>query len=231
MLNEKYKLIMKNLKRLFFIISVMFVMSLNLYAQGISITNEDDILNKYQNNKKVKQLISVKYISDSDAVLRMYVKDKKIKNKWNLILTANAFVGKNGLGKQKEGDLKTPIGVFDITKAFGIKENPGTKLKYINVIENLYACDENCKYYNQIIDSIKTKHQCKGEHLIQYCPQYDYAMCIDYNSDNIYPNGSNIFIHVKGNKNYTAGCIAVDEESMITILKNSTKKTKICIYQ
>ena len=55
-------------------------------------------------------------------------------------------------------------------------------------------------------------------------------MCIDFNSDNIYPNGSNIFIHVKGSKNYTAGCIALDEESMVTVLKNSTKKTKICIY-
>jgi L,D-peptidoglycan transpeptidase YkuD (ErfK/YbiS/YcfS/YnhG family) len=160
----------------------------------------------------------------------MYVKDKKQKNIWTLILTTNAFIGKNGIVKQKEGDSKTPIGIFNITKAFGIKENPGTELKYIKVTENLYACDENCKYYNQIIDSKKVKHQCKGAHLIDYSPQYNYGLCINFNSENIYPKGSNIFIHVKGRKNYTAGCIAVDEESMITILKNATTKTKVYIY-
>ena len=214
-------------KKIFFSVLIMFAAFLNLYAQNI---DGNEILNKYKDDKKVKQLICVQYVSDSNAIFKMYVKDKKQKNGWNLIVATDAFVGKNGIGKQKEGDLKTPFGVFNITKAFGIKKNPGTKLKYINVTDNIYACDEDCKYYNQIIDSKKTKHQCKGEHLIQYCPQYNYAMCIDFNSDNIYPNGSNIFIHVKGSKNYTAGCIALDEESMVTVLKNSTKKTKICIY-
>lgn len=216
------------LKKIFFAALIIFAVLLNLYAQNI--TSEKDILTLYQNNKKVKQIICVHYISDSNAIFKMYIKDKKQENGWNIILTTDAFIGKNGIGKQKEGDLKTPAGIFNITKAFGIKKNPGTKLKYINVTENTYACDENCKYYNQIIDSKKTKHQCKGEHLIQYFPQYNYAMCIDFNSNNIYPDGSNIFIHVKGNKNYTAGCIALDEESMVTVLKNSTKKTKIYIY-
>jgi L,D-peptidoglycan transpeptidase YkuD (ErfK/YbiS/YcfS/YnhG family) len=208
----------------------MFIVLLNVYAQDATAASEDKILTKYQNNKKVDQLICVNYISNSNAILNMYIKNKKQKNSWNLILTTVVFVGKNGIVKQKEGDLKTPIGTFNITKAFGIKENPGTKLKYIKVTKNLYACDENCKYYNQIIDSKKTKHQCKGEHLIDYSPQYNYGLCIDFNSKNIYPKGSNIFIHVKGKKNYTAGCIAVDEESMITILKNATTKTIVCIY-
>ena len=38
-------------------------------------------------------------------------------------------------------------------------------------------------------------------------------------------------ILVKGNKVYTAGCVAVDEESMIKILKNATNKTKVVIYE
>ena len=220
---------MKLFMKIFFIILIVFI-SFNLYAQNINSANESDVLSKYQDNKKIKQLILIRHTSGSNAKLKMYVKDKKQKNKWNLILTTDVFIGKNGMGKQKEGDLKTPKGLFYITKAFGIKENPGTKLKYIKVTENLYACDDDCKYYNQIIDSKKTKHECKGEHLIDYVPQYNYAMCIDFNSENIYPKGSNIFIHVMGKKKYTAGCIALDEESMIAVLKNSTKKTKIYIY-
>lgn len=221
---------MKVLMKIFFIASITFIALLNLYAQNVNSIGENEILNKYQDNKKVKQLICINCVSGSDAVLKMYIKDKKQKNTWNLILTTSAFIGKNGISKQKEGDLKTPVGIFNITQAFGIKENPGTKLKYVKVTENLYACDEDCKYYNQIIDSKKTKHQCKGEHLIDYSPQYNYAMCINFNSENIYPKGSNIFIHVKGTKNYTAGCIAIDEESMVKLLQNSTKKTKVIIY-
>ncbi len=216
------------IKKIFFVVLITFIALINLYAENIN--KDDDILAKYQNNKKVQQLICVRHISGSSAVLNMYVKDKNKKFNRKPVLTANAFIGKNGIGKTSEGDLKTPCGIFGVTKAFGIKANPGTKLKYINVTENLYACDEDCKYYNQIINSQKTKHNCKGEHLIDYVPQYNYAICIDYNDKNIYPKGSNIFIHVKGKKDYTAGCIALDEESMLTLIKNSTKKTKVYIY-
>ena len=219
---------MNLLKKIFFTVLIL-TMSLSLYAQNISVIN-DGILAKYQTDKRVKQLIVVSQTKNSNADIKMYIKDKNEKSGWKQIVSTTAFIGKNGLGKQTEGDLKTPKGEFNITKAFGIKENPGTKLKYINVTQNLYACDEDCKYYNRIIDARKTKHPCKGEHLIDYAPQYNYALCIDFNSKNIYPQGSNIFIHVKGKKSYTAGCIALDEESMITVLKNSTKKTKVYIF-
>lgn len=199
-------------------------------TQEVKTVNKNQILNKFQDDENVQQLICVNYISDSNAIFKMYVRDSKQENGWNLILATDAFVGKNGLGKDKEGDLKTPMGEFNITQAFGIQENPGTKLKYIRVNKDLYACDEDCQYYNQIIDSAETKHDCKGEHLIEYSPQYNYAMCIDFNSGNIYPKGSNIFIHVKGSKDYTAGCIAINEEDMITVLKNATNKTKVVIY-
>lgn len=220
-------------KILFFFLGIIFF-SLNIYAEGENTTpiSRNKILNKYQNDKKVQQIICVNYISDTNAILKMYVRDDtQNKGGWKIILATDAFVGQKGMGKEKEGDLKTPLGDFNVTQAFGIKENPGTDLKYIDINENMYACDENCKYYNKIIDISKIKHQCGGEHLIEYVPQYNYGICFDFNKKNVYPNGSNIFIHVKGNKSYTAGCIAIDEESMITLLKNSTKKTKVCIYE
>ena len=156
----------------------------------------------------------------------------------SILIGALSFLlgGKAGVEQIRSGASEASVtGTFLLPPVnnldkLGIKKNPGTKLKYIEINDNLYACDENCQYYNQIIDAKKTKHQCKGEHLIDYCPQYNYGLCIDFNSENIYPNGSNIFIHVKGKKDYTAGCIAIDEDSMVTVLKNSTNKTKVIIY-
>ena len=199
--------------------------------QEMPTINRNPILNKFQDDKKVQQIICVTLVDGTNAILKMYVRDKTQASGWNLILATDAFIGQRGLGKSKEGDLKTPTGEFNVTQALGTKWNPGTTLKYIYVNNDTYACDEDCKYYNQIIDVKKTKHKCKGEHLMEYLPNYNYALCIDYNPNNIYPNGSNIFINVKGEKDYTAGSVAVDEENMIKILQNATKKTKVVICE
>ena len=223
-----------NIKKILvlFVVCLLFVCA-NSFAKSkseIKTVNRNPILNKFQNDKKVQQIICINFIEKSNAIFKMYIRDKEEPSGWKLILATDAFIGRSGIGKQKESDFKTPEGEFNVTRAFGIKENPGTKLKYTKINTNFYACDEKCEYYNQIIDSQKTNHNCIGEHLIEYVPQYNYAMCIDFNPQNIYPNGSNIFIHVKGNKDFTAGCIAIDEKSMITVLKNSTTKTKVIIY-
>jgi len=98
--------------------------------------------------------------------------------------------------------------------------NPGTTMPYIDVKPTTYACDEDCEYYNKIIDTAETKHECKGEEMYSYQPQYNYGIATDFNKECIYPNGSAIFIHVKGSKPYTGGCISFDEDRMVEILKN-----------
>ncbi|MBO7610884.1 MAG: L,D-transpeptidase family protein [Elusimicrobia bacterium] len=226
---------MKIKKVLIFTIATILFLNISVFAKKktpeVLTINRNPILNKYQNDKKVQEIICVTPVENTNAILKMYVKDQTQTSGWDLILATDAFIGKRGLGKEREGDLKTPIGIFNPTFAFGKRGNPGTTLKYVEINNNMYACDEEGKYYNQIIDVTKVKHECNGEHLMDYIPQYNYALCIDFNPKNIFPDGSNIFIHVKGNKDYTAGCIAVDEESMIKILQNTTKKTKIVIYE
>ncbi|MBQ3834682.1 MAG: hypothetical protein II816_04130, partial [Elusimicrobia bacterium] len=70
---------MKLFMKIFFIILIVFI-SFNLYAQNINSANESDVLSKYQDNKKIKQLILIRHTSGSNAKLKMYVKDKKQKN-------------------------------------------------------------------------------------------------------------------------------------------------------
>ncbi len=148
---------------------------------------------------------------------------------WQPILACTVYIGKEGLGKEREGDGKTPVGVFEITEAFGIQENPGTELPYTKVQEFLYWSEEP-DTYNQMVDVRELERQeIKGEHLIEYAPQYHYALVLDYNKEGVYPKGSAIFLHVKGEKPYTAGCLAVSETQMKRIVQNSTCKTKICI--
>jgi len=148
-----------------------------------------------------------------------------------VLFTTSVYVGKNGLGKTGEGDNKTPVGTMHVLSAFGIKANPGTTMPYIDVTPTVFACDDNCEYYNQIIDTAVVHHQCKGEEMYSYQPQYNYGLATDFNQECIYPKGSNIFVHVKGQKPYTGGCIAFDEDKMVEILRNCDMSLVITVKE
>ena len=141
-------------------------------------------LQKYRSQKNVNQLILVEQSKNSisEGTLWLLTKDKN--GMWHEELSCAAYLGKNGLGKQKEGDVKTPDGDYGFTMAFGIKENPGSKIPYTKVSDTLYCCRDK-EYYNQIVDVSKIDHECTdaSEHLISYKPQYNYALFIDYNKE------------------------------------------------
>ena len=217
-----------------FVAIIALINILFLTDKTFAETKENDVwqkkLTEYSENNDIQSLIFVRCIDNtSKAKIELYKKNEE--KSFKQILNIDAFIGKNGLGKEKEGDYKSPEGDFGIITAFGIKANPGTSVAYIDINENHYCCDDNCQYYNKIIDIKQVKHECKGEHIIKYVPQYNYAFFIDYNKEGIYPKGSAIFMHCTGKNPYTAGCIAVSEENMISILKEIDANTRVCIFR
>lgn len=170
--------------------------------------------------------IDVCYINGSSAILTGY----KDKNTFDPILKCPAYVGKNGIDKQYEGDCRTPSGEFSFLFAFGTANKPDTLLDYIQITDSHYWCNDNYKY-NQLIDLKIDPHNCSGEHLINYPDAYEYAIVLDYNKAYIPNKGSAIFLHCSvPNHNYTAGCIAVSPQIMLTILKHCNNNTKINIH-
>ena len=159
------------------------------------------------------QLLEVYDVHGSEATARLTVDGK-------VLFTTSAYVGKSGVGKTREGDAMTPVGTMHVRGAFGVKPNPGTSMPYTVVTTSTYACDEDCQYYNQIIDTAAVHHACKGEDMSHIVPAYNYGLTTDYNSERVYPKGSNIFIHCKDSSPWTAGCIALDEACMVEILKH-----------
>ena len=159
-----------------------------------------------------ERLLEVYNVRGSEATARLVVDGK-------VVFTTRAYIGKNGIGKTREGDLKTPLGTFHILGAFGVKPNPGTTLRYRRVTSTTFACDEKGPYSNKIIDTAVKNHRCKGEDMYHLVPQYNYGLITDYNKACVYPKGSHIFIHVKGPRPYTGGCIALDEARMVQLLR------------
>ena len=176
---------------------------------------------KYRDDKNVNQILYVTHTEGSDAIAEFYEKVPEENNAWVMVFRSDAYIGVDQMGQPDEQSGRTPLGDYGIGNAFGIRKNPGTKLNYIDVTPTTYACDEDCEYYNQILDIKETGHDCNGEEMFKYSPEYNYGMQTATNPSNEYNKGSNLFIHCKGAKPFTMGCVGLDEEDMITVLKKA----------
>lgn len=176
--------------------------------------------------EKIGQLEVAKYtnqimvvaVSEDGARLCLYEK----KADWKVILETEAVIGKNGLGKAKEGDGKTPVGVFLFIEAFGILDNPGANIPYTQVNQNDYWVDDSSsRYYNQFVSTdVVEKDWDSAEHVIEYGESYYYVLATSYNIERIPGRGSAVFLHCTSlDSKVTAGCIAVPEVYMREIMK------------
>ena len=186
------------------------------------------IEHKYREKKQVNEILEVKYQGNSRA--RVVLRQKNKSNKWKTVLSCTGYVGSRGIGQAREGISRTPSGDFEITSAFGIKDDPGAVLPYVHVTSAMYWCSDNA-HYNQLIDINEYPHDCSGEHLIDCAPYYNYGLFFDYNTNPVrYGAGSAFFVHCTGGEPYTAGCIAVSRDNMIKILRSVSDGARICIY-
>ena len=182
---------------------------------------------QYRTNTSVNQLLEVRYTGGSNA--QVYLR-QRAGTAWKTVLACSGYVGRLGIGQAREWVARTPEGDFGITGAFGISPNPGAKLPYVHVTDDLYWCSDP-QWYNQLISVNDHPHACTGEHLIDYWPHYKYGLFFDYNQNPVRLGaGSAFFFHCTGGAPYTAGCIAVSEPNMVTIVRTVTSGARLLIF-
>jgi L,D-peptidoglycan transpeptidase YkuD (ErfK/YbiS/YcfS/YnhG family) len=176
----------------------------------------------YFRSSRVDRLIFVKYTGGTRANVVMWKKyNAGGKMRWEKIVSCSGYVGKNGIGKTREGDMRTPTGGFPITKAFGRRRSPCTAgIAYTVLNPYLYWSGEPGTY-NTLVDSRRLGHvPSNSEHLIDYDPAYNYALAIGYNPGNIVGKGSAIFLRcAAGEDTFTGGSVAIPEENMKTVME------------
>ena len=160
-----------------------------------------------------------------------------VKNKHTLLIDGLKFrccIGKKGLTKnKKEGDKKTPKGTFEIENLYYRKDRldkPITSLKCIKIKKDMGWCDDiNVpEKYNR---RIKIEKKIKHEKLKRKDHKYDLLIPIKFNFKRPIPGlGSCIFIHLTKNFKPTAGCIALNKNDFLIMLKLIKKDTKIKIF-
>ena len=159
-----------------------------------------------------------------------------VKNKHTLQIDDFEFkccIGKYGSTiNKKEGDKKTPKGIFEIENLYFRKDRikkPITSLKCIEIKKNMGWCDDINfpKNYNKLI---KVNNRLRHEKLTRKDQKYDLLIPIKYNFKKPKTGlGSCIFIHLTKNYKPTAGCIALKEKDFLIMLKLVKRNTKIKI--
>ena len=171
--------------------------------------------------KDAKQLFVVAGYERSTAWISMHEKDAD--GSWKMIMSTPGFIGKEGLGKTKEGDGMTPVGTFSFNKAFGIADDPGCAIEYTKADDDTYWSGDNDILYNQMV-SIKDYPDLNtedSEHIFDYQYEYRYCLNISYNEEGTAGKGSAIFLHCFGDrKPRTGGCVAIPEEQMYFVMRH-----------
>lgn len=191
--------------------------------ERLSLEAEDspEWVTKLDAAKDAKQLFVVAGYERSTAWISMHEKDEN--GNWKMLTSTPGFIGKEGLGKTKEGDARTPVGTFHFNKAFGIADDPGCAIEYTKVNEETYWSGDNNANYNQMV-SIKDFPNLNtedSEHIVDYKYEYRYCLNISYNEEGTAGKGSAIFLHCLGDrKPRTGGCVAIPEEQMYFVMRH-----------
>jgi L,D-peptidoglycan transpeptidase YkuD (ErfK/YbiS/YcfS/YnhG family) len=144
--------------------------------------------------------------------------------------------GRNGAALKKvEGDGKTPMGTFELREVFYRADKISdieTKLPIRKIEQNYGWCDDvKSDDYNKFI-YLPSQNCHSSEFLFrQEDDAYSIIVPLGYNDDNIIKGkGSAIFLHVlKKDNQPTAGCIAIDKQELLELLKEIDVSTKIKI--
>lgn len=207
------------MKTKLFIMAMFLLSALPAFADG---KKSPEWISNLKEANDAEQLVIVQGTKGSDAKFSFHERDNT-SGEWHEIISCNAYIGKKGWGKTKEGDMKTPRGVYTFTKAFGILEDPGCSMPYTQVDDSHYwVGDSNSERYNTFVstrDYDDFNHK-DSEHIIDYTLAYKYCLNVSYNLDGTPNKGSAIFLHCQTKNKFTGGCVAIPVDDMREVLRH-----------
>jgi D-alanyl-D-alanine dipeptidase len=143
---------------------------------------------------------------------------------WGAGVTADA--GRRGAGDpvKKEGDGRSPAGIFHLSTAFGYaaQEPPEWKMPYVRLTTSVECVDDaRSKFYNRVVDRAAVAPDWKSsEQMLRPDGLYRWGLVVDHNAEPVTAGaGSCIFLHIwMGPDVGTTGCTAMSQEQLEGVL-------------
>ena len=203
--------------------------------QGIKVASPEWV-GKLDAAADCDQMVIVAAFNETATDAWVSLHEKQADGSWAMTMTSPGFIGKNGLNKTKEGDAKTPTGVFRFNRAFGIADDPGCRIPYVKVDNDTYWSGDPREgfRYNELV-SLKDLPDLDiesgdSEHIVDYPYHYQYCLNISYNEEGTPGLGSAIFLHcLAPAKPFTGGCVSIPEDHMKYVMQHVDENTVIVI--
>jgi zinc D-Ala-D-Ala dipeptidase len=189
-----------------------------------------------------RQLIIVTTVgwNDVNATVQLLDRQQAGSSRWRKVGTPfQAVIGKRGFAwgvglhgrgepgssTKREGDQKSPAGVFKLYSVFGIASPEQVRFlrfAYEQVDASTEAVDDpRSRYYNRIVEraTIKRPDWSTSESMLSVPSQYRFGLMIEHNWSQIRELGSCIFFHVwNRDRTGTAGCTATSLANLKRLL-------------
>jgi zinc D-Ala-D-Ala dipeptidase len=182
-----------------------------------------------------------------DGTLRRFERKSGV---WTQIgHTAPVVVGKNGLGwdpetraegfnaqvLKREGDGRSPAGVFRLTSEFGFDDSaPDEDMKYLPLTGQTECVDDaGSAFYNEIVDkALIPRPDWKSSEKMRQVAQYRLGVVVAYNARRAKGAGSCVFMHIwRGVGAGTAGCTAMDQTTLHEVIQTLDERQKPILIQ
>jgi L,D-peptidoglycan transpeptidase YkuD (ErfK/YbiS/YcfS/YnhG family) len=123
------------------------------------------------------------------------------------------------LEEKREGDGRTPSGVYGFDFFFGVAADPGVKLPYRRITGRSIVWDDDpaSPRYNTWVD-LTVQDAGREPEPMYVSPAYDHGAVIAYNTARTPGLGSAIFLHVS-NGGATAGCVSLPAGQLVEVLR------------
>lgn len=188
--------------------------------------NINPFINKYISHNvtgigESKQVVFATIKDRSSVLVTIHTLEKK-DGAWQLVFPPFAgSIGEKGfaaIDQKREGDGKSPTGIFHLGMAFGYYPSIGTQMPYRQATDDDYWVDDvNSEDYNKWVKGKPAA--ASWERMKRDDDQYKYGIVIEYNVNPIVKGkGSAIFLHVWKDRKSTAGCVAMSEEMVLKLL-------------
>ncbi|ACH38391.1 lipoprotein, putative [Citrifermentans bemidjiense Bem] len=171
-----------------------------------------------------RQLLYVDAVSPASTGAALYPLQRGLLG-WQLAAPpVPVNLGRNGVAppfEKREGDGRTPSGLFPLRRAFGYQGEFKGRFPYQRVdSQDLWVDDVHSPDYNLWVRRGQTMAS-SYEELLRPDPLYKYALAPEYNEAPVVRGlGSAIFIHVESKrKPETSGCISMPEKELVQVMQ------------
>lgn len=134
------------------------------------------------------------------------------------------MTGRNGFAEvdaKREGDGRTPEGVYPLGLVFGYGATADSRMPYRRMTDrDIWVDDPNSPDYNRLRKKGETRAR-SFEDMVLPDHRYKYGIVVEYNTNPVVPGrGSAIFIHIwKDETTATSGCVALSEENILKLIR------------